>query len=173
MKKPLWLVLVLGLAFAAQGCGFDPTIDSSVMIVKVTPTPEVPPTPEVQATPTPEATPTPAAEQTASGVNVEVKTGTYYAASELNLRSDASADADLIASVAAGTQLNSTGVCDNGWIRIDYNGQTCYASGDFVTTTAPAGDVAADTSADTSTDTYSEDTSYDESSDASYDESAQ
>lgn len=106
-------------------------------------------------------------------MNVEVKTGTYYAASELNLRSDASADADLIASVAAGTQLNSTGVCDNGWIRIDYNGQTCYASGDFVTTTAPAGDVAADTSADTSTDTYSEDTSYDESSDASYDESAQ
>ena len=38
MKKSLWLVLVLGLAFAAQGCGFDPTIDSSVMIVKVTPT---------------------------------------------------------------------------------------------------------------------------------------
>ena len=37
MKKSLWLVLVLGLAFAAQGCGFDPTIDSSVMIVKVTP----------------------------------------------------------------------------------------------------------------------------------------
>ena len=36
MKKSLWLVLVLGLAFAAQGCGFDPTIDSSVMIVKVT-----------------------------------------------------------------------------------------------------------------------------------------
>ena len=25
MKKSLWLVLVLGLAFAAQGCGFDPT----------------------------------------------------------------------------------------------------------------------------------------------------
>ena len=156
MKKTLWLVLVLGLAFAAQGCGFDPTIDSSVMIVKVTPTPE--------------ATPTPATEQTASGINVEVKTGTYYAASELNLRSDASADADLVASVASGTQLNSTGVCDNGWIRVDYNGQTCYASGDFVTTTAPAGDAAvADTSADAETDTTS-DTSYD---DTSYDESAQ
>ena len=156
MKKTLWLVLVLGLAFAAQGCGFDPTIDSSVMIVKVTPTPEV--------------TPTPSTEQTASGINVEVKTGTYYAASELNLRSDASADADLVASVASGTQLNSTGVCDNGWIRVDYNGQTCYASGDFVTTTAPAGDAAvADTSADAETDTTS-DTSYD---DTSYDESAQ
>ena len=145
MKKSLWLVLVLGLAFAAQGCGFDPTIDSSVMIVKVTPTPE--------------ATPMPAAEQTASGVKVEVKSGTYYASSELNLRSDASSDADLISSVAAGTQLNSTGVCENGWIRVDYNGQTCYASGDFVTTTAPAadaGETAADTSADTSYDESAE-----------------
>ena len=164
MKKSLWLVLVLGLAFAAQGCGFDPTIDSSVMIVKVTPTPEVIPTPEAsEATPTPEATPMPAAEQTASGVKVEVKSGTYYASSELNLRSDANADADLISSVAVGTQLNSTGVCENGWIRVDYNGQTCYASGDFVTTTAPAadaGETAADTSADTS---YDDTSSYDES----------
>ena len=136
MKKTLWLVLVLGLAFAAQGCGFDPTIDSSVMIVKVTPTPEATPTPEVTT------------EQTASGVNVEVKEGTYYAASELNLRSVASADADLVASVASGTELKSTGVCDNGWIRVDYNGQTCYASGDYVTTSAPAGDASAE--ADTS-----------------------
>ena len=148
MKKSLWMFLVLGLAFAVQGCGFDPTIDSSVMIVKVTPTPEATPTPEV--TPTPEATPTPevTTEQTASGVNVEVKEGTYYAASELNLRSDASADADLVASVASGTELKSTGVCDNGWIRVDYNGQTCYASGDYVTTSAPTGDASAE--ADTS-----------------------
>ena len=136
MKKSLWMFLVLGLAFAVQGCGFDPTIDSSVMIVKVTPTPEATPTPEVTT------------EQTASGVNVEVKEGTYYAASELNLRSDASADADLVASVASGTELKSTGVCDNGWIRVDYNGQTCYASGDYVTTSAPAGDASAE--ADTS-----------------------
>ena len=124
---------------------------------KVTPTPVPTETPNV--TPTPEATPTPAAEQTASGVKVEVKSDTYYASSELNLRSDASADADLISSVAAGTQLNSTGVCENGWIRVDYNGQTCYASGDFVTTTAPAadaGETAADTSADTSYDESAE-----------------
>ena len=88
-----------------------------------------------------------------------MKAGTYYASSELYVRSDASADAELISSVAAGTQLNSTGVCENGWIRVDYNGQTCYASGDFVTTTAPAadaGETAADTSADTSYDESAE-----------------
>ena len=72
----------------------------------------------------------------------------------------------MIASVVSGTQLNSTGVCENGWIRVDYNGQTCYASGDFVTTTAPAADAAAAT-ADTGA---AEDTSYD---DTSYDESAE
>ena len=66
---------------------------------------------------------------------------------ELDGDSDASADADLISSVAAGTQLNSTGVCENGWIRVDYNGQTCYASGDYVSTTPPVGAVAADTTA--------------------------
>ena len=113
----------------------------------------------VQTCALPISTPTPAAEQTASGVKVEVKSDTYYASSELNLRSDASSDADLISSVAAGTQLNSTGVCENGWIRVDYNGQTCYASGDFVTTTAPAadaGETAADTSADTSYDESAE-----------------
>ena len=50
-------------------------------------------------------------------------------------------------------------LCENGWIRVDYNGQTCYASGDFVTTTAPAadaGETAADTSADTSYDESAE-----------------
>ena len=97
-------------------------------------------------------------------MKVEVKTGTYYASAELNLRSDASADAELIASVASGTQLNSTGVCENGWIRVDYNGQTCYASGDFVTTTAPAADaVAATADTDAAEDTSYDDTSYDES----------
>ena len=112
-----------------------------------------------QETPTPEPTPEATTEQTASGVTVEVKDGTYYASSELNLRSDASADAELIASVAAGTQLTSTGVCQNGWIRINYNGQTCYASGDYVSTTAPAQDASTDASAEVSDGTdYSDST---------------
>ncbi|MFR7396070.1 MAG: hypothetical protein ACLUTA_13115 [Blautia wexlerae] len=33
--------------------------------------------------------------------------------------------------MVSGTGLKSTGVCDNGWIRVDYNGQTCYASGEL------------------------------------------
>lgn len=138
MKKSLVLVLLLGLAFSIPGCGFDPAIDSGVMIVKVTPTPEPTPTPEVVATPTPEAveTPTPevVTEQSPSGVKIEVKEGTYYATADINVRADCSTEGAQVNSVARGTELKSTGVCENGWIRIEYDGQVGYVSGDFVST---------------------------------------
>ena len=51
---------------------------------------------------------------------------------DINLRADASADATWIAGVTSGTQLTSTGVCDNGWIEVSYEGQTAYVSGDYV-----------------------------------------
>lgn len=134
MKRTALLALALGLVLGISGCGFDTTIDSTVTVVRVTPTPEPTPTPEV--TPTPEATPTPVPvyEQSPSGVKVEVKEGTYYAASDLNLRSDCGPEGQIITGVALGTELKSTGVCENGWIRVDYQGQTCYASGDYVST---------------------------------------
>lgn len=69
----------------------------------------------------------------------------------VNLRSDANAEAEFVAGVLSGESLKCTGVCDNGWIRVDYNGQTCYASGDYVSTTPPVGAVAADTTAEDAT----------------------
>ena len=138
---------------------------SSVLVLtscsqKITPTPTPEPTeaPEETATPTPEATaeadstavadPTAqaaATEQTPSGINVQAQDATYYAVEGVNLRSDASADAEFVAGVLSGESLKCTGICDNGWIRVDYNGQTCYASGDYVSTTPPAGAAAATT----------------------------
>lgn len=140
MKKCRLLLLLMGLAVFVPGCGFDDSEDSTVVVVKATPTPE--PTPTPQVTPTPQATPTPAPQivQTASGVNIEKKEGTYYATADLNLRADCSAEAEYINSVAAGTQLQSTGVSDNGWIEISYEGQTCYVSGEYVSATNPAGE---------------------------------
>lgn len=91
---------------------------------------------------------TAATEQTPSGINVQAQDATYYAVEGVNLRSDANAEAEFVAGVLSGESLKCTGVCDNGWIRVDYNGQTCYASGDYVTTSAPAGDASAE--ADTS-----------------------
>ena len=169
MKKKCMLALILGAAFLAQGCGYEEGTDAVVTVVDSTPTPE--PT-EEPATPTPEAaadsaadstaadgasadsaTQTAAAEQTPSGINVQVQDATYYAVEGVNLRSDARADADFVAGVLSGDALKCTGVCDNGWIRVDYNGQTCYASGDYVSTTPPVGSAAAAaTSTDTATD---------------------
>ena len=139
MKKAALAVLLLGAALCIPGCGFEEGAGASVTVIQATPTPI--PTPEV--TPTPE----PVVEQTASGVNVTKQDGTYVANADINLRADASADATWIAGVTSGTQLTSTGVCDNGWIEVSYEGQTAYVSGDYVSAVAADG-AAADGTAD-------------------------
>lgn len=151
MKKAGLIAMALGFALVMPGCGFTEGTDAIVTVIEATPTPIPTATPEPVATPTPEATPTPAVvtEQTASGVTVTVQSGTYTTTAEINIRSDASTDADIIMGVAAGTQLTSTGVCDNNWIRVEYEGQTGYVSGDYVTQAAAdtSGDAAAQTEA--------------------------
>ena len=159
MKKKFILALIAAAAFMAQGCGFTEGTDAVVTVVDATPTPEPTEAPEATATPTPEAeaaadsaaadstAQAAATEQTPSGINVQVQDATYYAVEGVNLRSDASADAEFVAGVLSGEALKCTGVCDNGWIRVDYNGQTCYASGDYVSTTPPVGAATADTAA--------------------------
>ena len=61
----------------------------------------------------------------------------------MNLRTDCSTDntaAPVIQGVPAGTQLTSTGVSEDGqWVEVNYNGTVCYASAQYVSTTAPAG----------------------------------
>ena len=81
------------------------------------------------------------------GLEKEYEKQMEHAVEGVNLRSDASADAEFVAGVLSGEALKCTGVCDNGWIRVDYNGQTCYASGDYVSTTPPVGAATADTAA--------------------------
>lgn len=171
MKKKCIMALIIGAAFLAQGCGYEEGTDAVVTVVDSTPTPEPTEKPKATATPTPKAAAdstadgaaaaadpaaqTAATEQTPSGINVQAQDATYYAVEGVNLRSDANAEAEFVAGVLSGESLKCTGVCDNGWIRVDYNGQTCYASGDYVSTTPPVGAVAADTTAE---DTTTEDT---------------
>lgn len=179
MKKKCIMALIIGAAFLAQGCGYEEGTDAVVTVVDSTPTPEPTEKPKATATPTPEAAAdstadgaaaaadsmtdgaaaaadsttagAAATEQTPSGINVQAQDATYYAVEGVNLRSDANAEAEFVAGVLSGESLKCTGVCDNGWIRVDYNGQTCYASGDYVSTTPPVGAVAADTTAEDAT----------------------
>ncbi len=134
MKKCGLFILALGFALAIPGCGFEGADQAKAIAIEATPTPE--PTPKPKKAKKPKATPTPAPviEQTPSGIKVEKKEGTYYAAADLNLRADCSADAEWVASLTTGTEIKSTGVSENGWIQLVYNEQTCYASGDYVST---------------------------------------
>lgn len=71
-------------------------------------------------------------EKTPGGVEITVGTATYKANNNLNIRVDASKESAIITGVLAGTILKSTGKCQNGWIRVEYNGKTGYVSGDYV-----------------------------------------
>lgn len=149
MKKKCIMALIIGAAFLAQGCGYEEGTDAVVTVVDSTPTPEPTEKPKATVTPTPKAAAdstadgaaaaadsttagaadpaaqTAATEQTPSGINVQAQDATYYAVEGVNLRSDANAEAEFVAGVLSGESLKCTGVCDNGWIRVDYNGQTC------------------------------------------------
>ena len=51
----------------------------------------------------------------------------------LNVRSSWSADSKILGTVRYGADLSVTGLCENGWVRILYKGETAYVSGDYVT----------------------------------------
>ena len=71
--------------------------------------------------------------RTPGGIPVEAKHAVYTADSNLILREDASYDAETAFVVPEGTALISTGICENGWIRIEYHGKNVYVSGKNVT----------------------------------------
>ena len=143
MKRAGLLAILLGFALCIPGCGFTEGTDAVITVVRATPTPIPTPTPLPTPTPIP-ATPTPAPviEQTPSGINVEVKAGVYTANTDVNIREDASPDGALIQGVFAGTELIGTGVCENGWIRVEYNEKTGYVSGDYVSLVTPPEETA-------------------------------
>lgn len=86
---------------------------------------------------------------------------TVYATTQVNIRSDASEESTAVGVLEAGGSITRTGTLDNGWSRVDSNGQTAYIKSEFLT--ADAQQVAADNS-ETQTDTSAQaDTSADAS----------
>jgi len=51
----------------------------------------------------------------------------------LNIRSSWSKNSDILGVVPYGTELAVTGLCENGWVQIDYKGKTGYVNGEYVT----------------------------------------
>ncbi|MBP3587553.1 MAG: C40 family peptidase [Clostridia bacterium] len=50
----------------------------------------------------------------------------------LNIRSKASTNGTILGTVKKGTVLTVTGLCTNGWVRVDYQGMVGFVSGDYV-----------------------------------------
>ncbi|EJW90956.1 Bacterial SH3 domain protein, partial [gut metagenome] len=89
MKKSRLLIALAGLTLIASGCGYSTGgEDSTVTVIKATPTPTATPTPIATPTPAVTATPVPETSQTASGVKIIKKDAVYYANNEANIRTD-------------------------------------------------------------------------------------
>ena len=72
-----------------------------------------------------------------NNVYVEDTWETVWATEGVNVRSYADSSADRIGSLGQGESVTRTGICDNGWSRVDYNGTTAYVHSDYLTTTEP------------------------------------
>lgn len=65
---------------------------------------------------------------------------TVYATTEVNVRSSYSTSSGSIGSLQEGDSVTRTGIGDNGWSRVSYNGSTGYIFSQYLTTTAPTVD---------------------------------
>lgn len=79
----------------------------------------------------PSPTPTPA--PTFQSVNQ-----TVYATTEVNVRASYSTSSSRIGSLQKGQSVTRTGIGNNGWSRVTFNGQTGYINSQYLTTTKPA-----------------------------------
>ena len=153
MKKALILGLSLSLALSLTACGgsnnnaADNNQDTSIPEVSQsveTAAPDVEQATQTTQETTPETTPE--TEQPSQEENpVPEETGpkftevneTVYATTSVNVRASYSADSDKVGSLSSGASVTRTGVGDNGWSRIIYNGNEAYVSSDYLTTTKP------------------------------------
>lgn len=71
-------------------------------------------------------------------VNIKDVNEKVWATAVVNIRDNYSTDANVLGSLKVNDELTRTGDCDNGWSRVDYNGNTAYVYAKYLTTTAPA-----------------------------------
>lgn len=65
---------------------------------------------------------------------------TVYAIKKVNIRSSYSTSSKSLGKLSQGESVRRTGIGDNGWDRVIYNGQTCYIHSSYLTTEAPRED---------------------------------
>lgn len=74
---------------------------------------------------------------TASDVKFTDVNETVYTTKTCNIRKSYSADSEKLGKLAKYASIKRTGVGENGWSRVEYNGQVAYMSSQYLTTTQP------------------------------------
>ena len=74
-------------------------------------------------------------------VNIKELNETVYAKTDATVRRGYSTSTEAIGALKAGTSAKRTGICDNGWSRIEYNGKPAYVYSDLLTTKDPNSEV--------------------------------
>ena len=77
---------------------------------------------------------------TVKPVLTKVTNGTMYATCGVNVRSGYSSDNTIIGSLSKGQGIDITGITDNNWIRVKYNGHTGYVYADYLSWSEPVAD---------------------------------
>lgn len=115
------------------------TASTSIQINSPAPVePETPSQPDDSASPnTPTAPSTPNTNQTPKEPNFKATNDTVYATKSMNVRSSWSKSSSKVGGLSEGQAVTRTGIGDNGWSRINYNGGTAYVSTALITTTKP------------------------------------
>ena len=81
---------------------------------------------------------------------------TVWATYSVSIRSAASTDADKLDVLVGSYSITRTGVGDNGWSKVDYNGQTGYIKSEYLEPSETQEVAADDTTEETQTDTSSQ-----------------
>ena len=112
-----------------------PTINESGG--SITDTSEPTPEPEPVSPPAPEPVNSQPAEPVQNTPNFRNVNDTVYATKSMNVRNSWSTSSSKIGSLAKNQAVTRTGIGDNGWSRISYNGSTAYVLTSLITTIKP------------------------------------
>lgn len=74
---------------------------------------------------------------TAEEISVEPMSAEMYAKASVNVRKGPSTSYDRVGHLDEGEKVEVTGVCENGWYRIEFEGGEYYVGGSYLTDTKP------------------------------------
>lgn len=72
-----------------------------------------------------------------SDASIKEVNETVWATTAVNIRSGSSTSTSVLGGLGKNSSITRTGICNNGWSRVSYNGKAAYIHSDYLTTTKP------------------------------------